>query len=396
MANVYKDKKKGTYYYVASLGFDDVTGKRIQKMKRGFRTRKEALQAYNEVMNDYGRLAFKTNSSMSYKEYFESIFLPWYKGRVKERTYNNRLSSMKLYFQPFYKKKVSEITPILIQKWQNDLTGKISNAYIRNIYGLFSMSLERAHKLGMIPNNPAKVVGNVKKIKSDVDFWTKEEFERILSTFDRTNYYEHFSFITLWLFFMTGMRFGEAQALQWETDIDFDDKTLNVNKSMFYQNTEMFYFIEPKTRASKRIIALDKTTIEYLKEWKEIQTKNLGDVPYLLSYNGMPTNKHTVRHIIRRHSELAKVHSIRIHGLRHSHASLLISMGENPLIIKDRLGHEDIKTTLGTYGHLYPNMNRDVATKLTHVLQWEKDDSIQEQKKVFQGNQYIKKVDRCQ
>jgi len=44
---VYKDKKKGTYYYVASLGFDDVTGKRIQKLKRGFQTRKEAMQAYN-------------------------------------------------------------------------------------------------------------------------------------------------------------------------------------------------------------------------------------------------------------------------------------------------------------------------------------------------------------
>lgn len=391
MANVYKDKKKGTYYYVASLGFDDVTGKRIQKLKRGYQTRKEAVQAYNEVMNDYGKLAFKTNSSMSYKEYFESIFLPWYKGRVKERTYNNRLSSMKLHFEPFYKKKVSAITPIIIQKWQNDLTGKISNAYIRNIYGLFSMSLERAYKLGMIPNNPAKTVGNVKKMKSDVDFWTKEEFEKILSTFDRTDYYENFSFIVLWLFFMTGMRFGEAQALQWETDIDLEENTLIVDKSMFYQNSKTFYMTEPKTRASKRSIALDETTILYLKEWKEVQQETIGEVEYLLSYNGLPTNKHTVRHIIHRHAELAKVHSIRIHGLRHSHASLLISMGENPLIIKDRLGHEDIKTKLGTYGHLYPNMNREVATKLTHILKWEKDETIQEKKKAFQGNQYIKK-----
>lgn len=104
MANVYKDKKKGTYYYVASLGFDDVTGKRIQKLKRGFQTRKEAMQAYNELMNDYGKMAFKTNSSMSYGEYFESIFLPWYRGRVKERTYENRLSSMRMHFKPFFRK----------------------------------------------------------------------------------------------------------------------------------------------------------------------------------------------------------------------------------------------------------------------------------------------------
>ena len=54
---------------------------------------------------------------------------------------------------------------------------------------------------------------------------------------------------------------------------------------------------------------------------------------------------------------------------RQTHASLLISMGENPLIIKDRLGHEKIQTTLGTYGHLYPNNNFEVAKKLTGKLQ---------------------------
>jgi len=68
---------------------------------------------------------------------------------------------------------------------------------------------------------------------------------------------------------------------------------------------------------------------------------------------------------------LAGVHRIRIHALRHSHASLLISMGENPLIIKERLGHEEIETTLGTYGHLYPNSNFDVAHKLKGILQYQ-------------------------
>ena len=65
---------------------------------------------------------------------------------------------------------------------------------------------------------------------------------------------------------------------------------------------------------------------------------------------------------------LAGVHRIKIHALRHSHASLLISMGENPLLIKERLGYEKIQTTLGTYGHLYPNTNMEVAKKLTGVL----------------------------
>lgn len=90
---------------------------------------------------------------------------------------------------------------------------------------------------------------------------------------------------------------------------------------------------------------------------------------------------------INRYSKAAKVHRIRIHGLRHSHASLLISMGENPLIVKERLGHEDIQTTLGTYGHLYPNSNFEVADHLMVVnRKTSKDTKI----KHYSSNQFIK------
>lgn len=80
------------------------------------------------------------------------------------------------------------------------------------------------------------------------------------------------------------------------------------------------------------------------------------------------TSKHTLPRALEKLAGLAGVHRIKIHALRHSHASLLISMGENPLLIKERLGHEKIQTTLGTYGHLYPNSNLEVANKLTGVL----------------------------
>ena len=79
---------------------------------------------------------------------------------------------------------------------------------------------------------------------------------------------------------------------------------------------------------------------------------------------GFPTSKHTLPRALEKLAGLADVHRIKIHALRHSHASLLISMGENPLLIKERLGHEKIQTTLGTYGHLYPNTNVEVAKKI--------------------------------
>lgn len=124
---------------------------------------------------------------------------------------------------------ISEIQPVHIQKWQNSLSAKYENSYIRNIYGIFQMCLDRAVILGMITKNPAKIVGNVKKQKKEVDYWTKEEFEKVISTFYIEDYYQNFGFICLWLLFMTGLRIGEDTALTWK-DVDFDGKTLSVNK----------------------------------------------------------------------------------------------------------------------------------------------------------------------
>ena len=97
----------------------------------------------------------------------------------------------------------------------------------------------------------------------------------------------------------------------------------------------------------------------------------LPNCGFVLSYNSTPTSKTTLPRALEKLANLAGVHRIKIHALRHSHASLLISMGENPLLIKERLGHEKIQTTLGTYGHLYPNTNIEIAKKLTGVLSYQ-------------------------
>jgi integrase len=231
------------------------------------------------------------------------------------------------------------------------------------------MAMDRAVVLGLAGSNPSKIIGNVKKQKTKIDFWTKEEFEKVLALIYKDDYYQHFIFISLMFLFMTGMRIGEATAIQW-SDIDFESGILKIEKNLYYKNLENYRFVETKTKASERQIVVDPDTLSLLKEWKEIQ-QAVVKTGFVMSYNGHPTQKNTLAHAITRYASLAGVHRIRIHALRHSHASLLISMGENPLIIKERLGHEEIQTTLGTYGHLYPNSNFDVAHKLKGVLQYQ-------------------------
>lgn len=96
--------------------------------------------------------------------------------------------------------------------------------------------------------NPSKKIGNVKKVKAEIDFWTKEEFEAVISKIYLGDYFQHFQFI-IWFLFMTGMRVGEAPALQWD-DVDFEKGTLNISKTLYSKNASNYRFTEPKTKAN--------------------------------------------------------------------------------------------------------------------------------------------------
>lgn len=362
-----KKAKNGTYYFRANLGYDPVTGKQLQKYQSGFKTKKEAREEYSKLIISSKDAFAEKKEVISFKHFIEEIYLPWYKTQVKESTYKNRECTIKKHFAYFYKLNTDEIEPIHVQNWQIRLAAKFKPNYVRIVQGMLCVAFDRAVILGQAKQNPARMIGNVRSQKPKVDFWTLEEFQKVISLLYKGDYYEHYLFICFWLLFMTGLRIGEAAALQW-SDIDFETGILSVTKTLYYKSMNEYKLVEPKTQASIRDIVIDADTISELKAWQEAQQKVLKNCGFILSYSGVPTSKHTLPRALEKLAELAGVHRIKIHALRHSHASLLISMGENPLIIKDRLGHEKIETTLGTYGHLYPNSNFEVAGKLAGVL----------------------------
>lgn len=361
-----KKDKNGKYYFRVHLGFDSA-GKRVQKYRSGFNTKKEARNKYYELLLQKDDFLKDEIDTISFKEYIDSIFIPWYKNQVKSQTYENRMSIINAHFNYFNRMSIKEIKPIHVQKWQLKLSEKYKPSYVRGVQGLFSLAIDRAIVLNLIKTNPSKTIGNVKKQKTKLQFWTKEEFENVLSVIDKKDFYQHFQYVSIWLLFMTGIRIGEAMALSWD-DLDFNTGILNIDKTMIYKNRNNYRYSDPKTKASKRQIVLDDDTLKLLQEWKDIQFTVIRTDKFILSYNGFPTQKHNLGRAIDRYSKQAKIHSIRTHDLRHSHASLLIELGENALIIRDRLGHEDIETTLGTYGHLYPNTNYEVASKLNGII----------------------------
>ncbi|MCM1098257.1 MAG: site-specific integrase [Ruminococcus flavefaciens] len=364
-----KKASNGTYYFRANLGYHPVTGKQIQKYRSGFSTKKEAREEYSKLILSSVQELEEKKKTISFQKFIEETYLPWYKTQVKESTYLNRYSTIQKHFSYFYKMATDEIEPIHVQSWQLELAKEFSPNYIHVVQGLLSLAFDRAIVLGIAKKNPSRMIGNIKSKKTKVDFWTLDEFQKVISLLYKGDYYEHYLFISFWVLFMTGMRIGEAAALLW-SDIDFDTGLLSITKTMYYKSMDDFKPVEPKTQASVRTIYIDADTLKELREWQEVQKKVLKNCGYVLSYNGIPTSKHTLPRALEKLAGLAGVHRIKIHALRHSHASLLISMGENPLLIKERLGHEKIQTTLGTYGHLYPNTNLEVANKLTGILQY--------------------------
>ena len=126
-----KKAENGTYYFRANLGFHPITGKQIQKYKSGFKTKKEAREAYSKLMLASTEELAEKKQQLSFKQFIEETYLPWYKTQVKESTYLNRRSTIQKHFSYFYKMTVDEIEPINVQNWQLELAKEFSPNYIR-------------------------------------------------------------------------------------------------------------------------------------------------------------------------------------------------------------------------------------------------------------------------
>ncbi|MBO0476680.1 site-specific integrase [Vagococcus sp. DIV0080] len=311
------------------------------------------------------RLVFE----IDYVNHCKLYYIPEYRNGVEPSTWKSRKGVLLELKEVFGKRKPRDITTLDILDYKNKLLEKHSQNYARLKFGMFSRSLKHAKKHGLIKENLVEIVEGIPKKKPEVEFWTKQEFEKVIETFNIKDFYEHMSFTMIFMYYMTGLRVNELTALYWN-DIDFTNAQINVYHNLDFTNSDVWTRkTKMKTEAGRRIISLDDDTISVLKAWKKRQ-KFMGKYDFVISYTGAPLGKSTINRIVRRHAKLAHVKEIQPKGLRHSHASLLINeLNANPLAVQKRLGHSDIQITLGTYSHLYPTIDREVADNLKNIIQ---------------------------
>jgi integrase len=389
---VYQDLKTKKYGYRVKLGSDQVTGKAIQEHRRGFRTASEANEARTTALKQKQDLGALSNAQMSYYDFLEKYYIPEYRNGVEDSTWRSREGVLRELQNLFGKKKPRDISTLDILSYKNKLLESHSQNYARLKFGMFSRSMKMAKKHGLLKENLVEVVGGIPKKKPEVNFWTKTQFEKVINTFDISDFYQHMSFVMVWLYYMSGMRVSEQAALFWNENIDFENKQIKVWHNLEMINGKQWIRkAKMKTESGRRIISIDDDTIKILKTWRKRQ-KSFGKFDFVVSYSGEPVGKSTIGRIVKRHAKIAGVPEISPKGLRHSHASLLINeLKANPLAVQKRLGHSDIAITLGVYSHLYPTIDREVADQLSGEINIKTSDI---DKTNWSGNQVYKKFEK--
>ena len=221
----------------------------------------------------------------------------------------------------------------------------------------------------IIRDNPCIGVKKLKVEKKKMDFWTLTEFQSFL---DLIKLPEEFGYYVLFsTLYLTGMRVGELGALDW-ADIDFSRREISISKSLFRDKGQDI-ITPPKSAAAYRRISINMKLINLLKRWQAVQKElfksRLGIVWYedtpVFQTNLIRKNGNAIRQKYQKICDRdPTMKRIRIHDFRHSHVALLIENGVELPIIKERLGHASITTTIDTYGHLFPNRQQKAADEL--------------------------------
>lgn len=402
-----------------------IDGKRKHISKGGFKTKKEALEAGAKALAEYNNAGMHFSpSEISFADYLDYWFDNYVKASLKYNTQLNYNLIIENHLKPslgMYKLKA--LTPMILQEFVNNkFVSGLKKTTLVNIIGVLSGSLSYAVlPAQFLQSSPAEHLRypKVSTERADVNrtIISLDDFTRMIERFEKGNPFRY----ALMIGFHTGLRIGEVYGLTWE-DIDFNAKTLSVNKQVYKRNygvdvrkvmkdkgkreeKSAWYFGDTKTSASVRTIRIGDTLISELKEYRKMQLENQilygeyytniykkeekdekGNTIYRLieveksvpvtlpianiimrkengQYSSSDSFKYAARVI---HYDLGI--KFNFHSLRHTHATFLIEKGVSPKAVQERLGHENIETTLQTYVHNTEAMEQEAVDVFENIV----------------------------
>ena len=355
--SVSKNEKTGNWD--VRVWYRDITGERRQTTKRGFRTKKEA-QTYETdfLLKQQGQLDMKFGD-------FVDLYLDEIGSHIRSSTMETKENIVNTKILPYFEdRKIQDIRAVDIKRWQAKI-GKLKNKqgtpysqdYLRTINNTLSAIFNYAVNVYGLSGNPVRRAGGMgKQINKVDDYWTKDEYLKFSEQIaQHTEYFYAFEVL-----YWTGIRKSELLALT-PADFDLEHNTLRINKQRIYDHKD-WRITEPKTAKSYRTIVIPRFLADEIRQYLELLYEPSQDE---LIFN---FGRSDLNGMIKRGAAAAGLKRIDVHGLRHSHVSLLINNGFNALAIGDRVGHEAQEITY-RYAHLFNEAQKKMASALDQEME---------------------------
>ena len=362
----YKYKVKKGVKWLAKFNYEDhKTGQILTEYKRGFESKREAKEYEEEFIE---KLKAETGEKDPlYEPTFEDVFHEYLNSHkredIKESTLETKYNIFEKHIFPTFRNMlISAITDDDIADWQNKMksatmpNGKhFSDSYLRTIQSQLNSVLNYAYSKGYLHQNPLADIKNMGIKDKRVEFWSAEEYERFAyCAMNVPEYYYAFEVL-----YWCGLREGEMFALT-PRDIDLRQGIISITKT--YQRLNGHDVIgTPKTPSSFRKVSMPAFLCDELKEYMDmLYNPDPDERIFKMTKSNLSKNFHSL-------SEEAGLKRITIHGLRHSHVSLLISKKYDIFEVSKRIGHKSIRTTQDIYGHLFDDVQRAIANDLDDI-----------------------------
>lgn len=355
-------RRKSTGRWEGSITLD--TGKR--KTFYG-KTQKEVQDKLNEALYEQQRGTLATGSNATMQEYLEAWLEDTHKPTVRLSTYLNYQKILKNYLIPgLGKAKLQKLTAPQVQAfYSKKLREGLSPKTVTNIHGVLHKALDNAVKWNIVARNVCDAVTPPRVPRKELNYLTQEQAGILLKEVKA-----HKLEALLTVAITTGMRRGELLALRWQ-DINFELGTIQVKRTVSYHQVYGYVESEPKTARSRREILLPAFVVDVLRkhlaqqedqrlavdaDWSDKQlvfTNATGDF----------YSPNTLLKAFKRFLTSIGLPHMRFHDLRHSAATILLTIKVHPKVVQEILGHSQITTTMDIYSHAMPSMQSDATAQ---------------------------------
>lgn len=363
----------------------DGTRNRITETFEG--TLKQAIYRRDELLYEVKHFQIKPDSNMNFLEYAKLWLKDYAEINIKPSTLYGYKSCLNAHILPRFKDyKLSDITVYELEKFYNDLRktkslnpdsngnhNLLSEAVVRHQHSLLCVMLNTAVKWDFINFNPClKLTKPPTVTRKEMKFYDEEELKKLFQHLE----YENLTFKTaIYLLTLGGMRRGECLGLFWE-HVDFEKKTITIKNNLLNIREKGVYLDTPKTKKSKRTISLPDICFDLLKKLKakqelekEMFSNDWMDTEFV--FKDEYGNYYNPSRLSRQWVLFQKKHNlkhIRLHDLRHTCATYLLSHNVPIATVSKKLGHSNIYTTLDVYTHSVDSDDIEASNLLNNMV----------------------------